>query len=378
MTEKSQQLCEQGIKQKPMPALDIRGTLKMILEEGGPGFCQFAITNACNARCDFCSFSCDTLPRDALVYVSLPESLDAIDILYGQGIRYLVITGGEPLLHPSLDKIVRRAAIPGMKVLLVTNASLLTTSRIRELAIAGLSSFLISVDAMDVEMHEANRRLPGVCGRIRKANHFIKELGLSSTASVTMSRLVDYESLPGFLWSLGFSSVTFSYPLTHLGSSFLGHSKSELVNHDAEGLIEAFEKIKRLKKRFHVVNPTPSLEEMQRFIRNEPQRYPCLGGYKYFYLDWNLDLWRCHNWETPMCSVFEFDGSQRIRDGCTLCMIDCYRDSSVMHHIGLSIHDAYQSLRSARFGKAAKALLMRSNIGSIRAVLEELTWILHI
>ena len=25
--------------------------------DGGPGLCHFAITSACNARCDFCSFA---------------------------------------------------------------------------------------------------------------------------------------------------------------------------------------------------------------------------------------------------------------------------------------------------------------------------------
>jgi hypothetical protein len=49
-----------------------------------------------------------------------------------------------------------------------------------------------------------------------------------------------------------------------------------------------------------------------------------------------------------------------------------------MHYIGLSIHDAYQSFRSARLGSAAKALLRRSNIGSVRAVFEDLGWILKI
>jgi MoaA/NifB/PqqE/SkfB family radical SAM enzyme len=377
MTQAIAQIGENDIE-KPMPLLDKRGTLKMVLDEGGPGFCQFAINNACNARCGFCNFSRDTLSKDFWVFVAIPAAFDAIDILYRQGIRYLVITGGEPLLHSGLSKIVTRAAKLGMKVLLVTNGSLLTLPRIRELADAGLSSFLISIDAMDVKIHESNRGLPGVCERIIESNRIIKELRLASTASVTMSRLVDYENLPPFLEYLGFSSVTFSYPLTYLGSSFLGYAKSKLINQNPEELFKVFEKVKRIKKRFRVVNPTPSIEEMQRFLLNKPQQYPCLGGYKYFYLDWKLDLWRCHNWKSPMCSIYEFDGSQRVRDNCTMCMIDCYRDASVMQYIGLSIHDAYRSFRSARFGNAAKALLRRSNIGSVRAVFEEFEWILKI
>jgi len=74
------------------------------------------------------------------------------------------------------------------------------------------------------EVHEQNRGLPGVCDRICQAVSILCELGMHATASVTMSKLVDYEALPVFLSSLGFTSVVFSCPLTHLRSNFLGWS----------------------------------------------------------------------------------------------------------------------------------------------------------
>jgi MoaA/NifB/PqqE/SkfB family radical SAM enzyme len=358
-------------------APDKRSTMRLVLEEGGPGFCQFALNNVCNARCGFCNFALDKLPSKAWQYVSREGALDAVDILYRQGVRYLVITGGEPMLHPDLNLIVRRAADCGMKVLLVTNGGLLKPHRIRQLAEAKLSSFIISIDAATSQAHETNRGLPGVCEKIRAANQLIAELGLHSTASVTMSRLVDYQALPDFLKSLGFKAVTFSYPLSELRSNFLSFSDSHLVSYTQDELLEAFEQIKKLKKQITVVNPTPGVQEMQRFLRGEEQRFPCLGGFQYFYLDWNLDLWRCHNWEKPMCSIYEFDGSQRIRDGCTRCMIDCYRDSSVMQHIGVSVHDAYQALRNGKPRAAIEVLTQRGNLGSLRAVLEQIPWLLR-
>jgi hypothetical protein len=45
-------------------------------------------------------------------------------------------------------------------------------------------------------------------------------------------------------------------------------------------------------------------------------------------------------------------------------------------HIGLSVHDAYQALRSGKLGEAAKALMRRGNLSSIRAVLKEAPWLL--
>ena len=365
-----------GAHSRPLPEPDRRSTLRLVLEDGGPGFCQFALNNACNARCGFCGFALDKLPRKDWHYVEREGALEAIDILYRQAVRYLVLTGGEPMLHPDLLEIVQRASGLGMKVLLVTNAGLLKPHRIRELAAGGLSSFIISIDAADADTHERNRGLPGVCDRIREANAVIDELGLHSTASVTMSRLVDYEALPDFLKSLGFKAVTFSYPLTKLDSNFLSFSDSDLVNYSDAELLQAFGQVKALKKRFQVVNPTASLEEMERFVRGQEQRFPCLGGFQYFYLHWHLDLWRCHNWDQPMCHIKDFDGSQRVRDGCTKCMIDCYRDSSVMQHVGVSAHDAYQSFKRGNLHEGANALIRKGNLGSVHSVLEQLPWLL--
>ena len=362
---------------QPPPNPVKRSTLRLVFEEGGPGFCQFAINNACNAKCGFCNFALDKLPRADWRFVDREKGLQALEILYRQGIRYVLFTGGEPLMHQDLPLFAKRGHELGMKMMLVTHASLLRPARVHELVNAGISSVIMSVDAATEEAHEQNRGLPGVCAKIREANNVLRELKIQTTASVTMSRLVDYEALPEFLESLGFDTVTFSYPLTYLGGSFLGYSTSDLVNYSSEDLLRAFDRIKALKKRFRVLNPTPSIEEMQRFLHKEEQRFPCLGGFQYFHLDWNLDLWRCHYWEKPMCSIFEFDGSQRVRDGCTRCMIDCYRDSSVMQHIGVSLHDAYQSLAKGRPWSAVKTLATRSNVGSVRSILEELPWLLR-
>ena len=108
--------------------------------------------------------------------------------------------------------------------------------------------------------------------------------------------------------------------------------------------MQLFEKIKRMKNNsgFPVVNPRESLDEMQRHLRGEKEKFGCLGGHKYFYLDWKLDLYRCHFWETPMCKVWDWNESMLIRDGCTRCMIDCYRDPSVLQFVAINASDAWQ------------------------------------
>jgi len=349
-----------------------------ILAHGGPGYLQFAITNICNAKCDFCGFAVGKFDPRQCRTVTLDQARDVIDISVKNHIGYLLFVGGEPLTHKNLRDMVRYAAERGIHPMVCTNGSLWTEQNMRGLAADGLSSVIMSIDSQEVGRHEKNRGLPDVCKKIKHANEVFAELGVQTTASVTASRLIDdYDKLPDFLRSLGFAGCTFSYPLTRLSSSYLGFSDSALVNYKTDELIGVFEKIKRLKMRsdYPVVNPVESLTEMQRHLRREPERFGCLGGHKYFYLDWNLDLYRCHAWDKPMCRIYDFDESKLIRDGCTKCMIDCYRDPSVLQFVAISVSDAWQNLKKGRLGAAAKNILDPRNLVSLRAVWEERKWI---
>lgn len=351
---------------------------KEVLHHGGPGYLQFAITNVCNARCDFCGFAVDKFDPKQRRSVTLQEAKDVIDIAARNHIGYLLFVGGEPLVHRDLSAMVRYAAESGIHPMICTNGSLWTEENIRGLAADGLSSVIMSIDAHDVARHETNRGLPDVCRKIKAANLILQELRIQSTASVTASKLIeDYDKLPAFLSELGFQSCTFSYPLTHLASSYLSFSDSNLVNYRTDELIQVFQNIKAMKRRsgFPVVNPTESLTEMQRHLRKEPEKFGCLGGHKYFYLDWHLNLYRCHAWETPICNIYEFDQSKLIRDGCTRCMIDCYRDPSVMQFVAVNLSDAYHDLKGGRWRSAVRRLFDRRNFTSLKAVWDDRKWI---
>ncbi len=351
---------------------------KDVLDHGGPGYLQFAITNVCNADCGFCGFARSQFDPKARRSVTLQEAKDVIDIAKRNRIGYLLFVGGEPMVHRDLRAMTRYAAERGIRPMFCTNGALWTEENMRALANDGLSSVIMSIDAHDIAKHEANRGLPDVCRKIRRANEFFHGAGIQTTASITASRLIeDYEKLPAFLESLGFRSCTFSYPLTALASSYLSFSDSGLVSYTRDELLGVFERIKRMKQRsgFPVANPTESLDEMQRHLRGEKEKFGCLGGHKYFYLDWKLDLYRCHFWETPMCRVYDWDESKLTRDGCTRCMIDCYRDPSVLQFVAISASDAWHAAKRGKLLTAAKHVFDPRNVTSLKAVWEERKWI---
>jgi len=351
---------------------------KEVLQHGGPGYLQFAITNICNADCGFCGFARSKFDPKARQSVTLQEAKDVIDICVRNHIGYLLFVGGEPMAHKDLLAMVRYAAEKGIHPMICTNGALWTEVNMPQYVDAGLTSVIMSIDAHDGGKHEQNRGLPDVCRKIKRANEYFQSRDVQTTASITASRLVDdYGKLPDFLKTLGFKSCTFSYPLTSLESSYLSFSESNLVSYTTEELIEVFEKIKQMKHRsgFPVVNPTESLTEMQRHLRKEPEKFGCLGGHKYFYLDWKLDLYRCHYWEKPMCNIYEFDQSKLIRDGCQRCMIDCYRDPSILQHVAINASDAWNAAKRGNLVKAAKHVFDARNLTSLKAVWEDRKWI---
>ena len=341
----------------------------------GPGTCHFAITSTCNARCGFCSFARDKLPVSSRHSATLAEAKLACDILKRNGIGFVHFTGGEPLVHPDFTAMVAHAAQIGMIPTLVTNGALLTPKRVDTLADAGLATVYISIDAASRAVHDANRGLPGLIARIRRANAALKRRQIPSSASVTMSRLVDYPALPEFLRDLGFGAMTFSYPLRTLPSSYLACAESPLVDVTPEELHIAFEAVKALGEEFPVLNPVASVEDMQCHLRGEPEMFGCLAGWKSFYLDWHLQLWRCHNWDRPLCDIRDFDGTQRVRDGCTACMIDCYRDDSVMQHVGVAMSDGLRAATRGDFRQAWEHWIDLRNLVSGRAAIRTArTW----
>src|SRR4029077_8389782 len=253
--------------------------VREVLNHGGPGYLQFAITSICNATCDFCNFSVDRFDPKHRRSVTLKEARDVVDIAARNHIGYLLFVGGEPLVHKDLHAMVRYCAESGIRPMICTNGSLWTDEIIRGLVSDGLTSVIMSIDSHEVARHEKNRGLPDVCRKIQRANEIFGQLGVQTTASVTASKLIDdYAKLPEFLRTLGFQSCTFSYPLTSLPSSYLSFSDSNLVSYSNEDLIGVFEKIKHLKASgdFPVVNPVESLTEMQRHLRKEPEKFGCL------------------------------------------------------------------------------------------------------
>ena len=95
----------------------------------------------CNLSCAYCNeYDATSKP------VPIETVFQRIDKLASLGTTVITISGGEPLMHPELDDVIRRIRHHGMIAGLITNGYLLTAERIQRLNRAGLEHLQISID----------------------------------------------------------------------------------------------------------------------------------------------------------------------------------------------------------------------------------------
>src|SRR6266849_4611365 len=109
-----------------------------------PLLAQVVVTRRCNLACGYCNEYDDFSPP-----VPTKDLLARIDHLARLKTATITFTGGEPLLHPDLDTLIRAARDHGMIVTIITNGFKLTRKWIDRFNAAGLQGMQISIDNLE-------------------------------------------------------------------------------------------------------------------------------------------------------------------------------------------------------------------------------------
>lgn len=237
----------------------------------GPSHAQIAVTSACPQHCDFCYNRGRTgtpLNRD--------EILAAIDTLADAGVFWLGLTGGEPLLAPSLCEIVAHAS-RRCSVKLFTTGCRLTPALAADLKRAGLFSVSVSLDHWDEATHDRGRRYPGAFRDALQAITTFKDAGLDTGVSAVLSKEMlergEVARFLGFLEELGVHEIWLSETKPAVPHFF---DESLLIT-DAERreLIELQDRHNRL--------PGATLNYLGHF--ESAEHFGCTAGRKMVYVD---------------------------------------------------------------------------------------------
>src|SRR5207247_7283519 len=101
---------------------------KGLLSTRHPVLAHIIPIRRCNLSCTYCN-EFDNFSKP----VPTEEMFRRVDRLASLGTTIITISGGEPLLHPDLDEIIRRIRRRGLIAGLITNRYLLTDERTQQL-----------------------------------------------------------------------------------------------------------------------------------------------------------------------------------------------------------------------------------------------------
>ncbi|PYU99262.1 MAG: radical SAM protein [Acidobacteria bacterium] len=218
----------------------------------------------CNLSCVYCNEYDDfsaPVPTDVM--------FRRLDKLAGLGTSAIIISGGEPLLHPEIERIIAHIRKRGMIAAIISNCYLLTREKILALNQAGLEYMQISID--NVNPDEVSKKSLKVLDK--------KLLWLSELADFK----VNINSVVGGGIKNPQDALTIGYRAVELGfASSLG------IIHDGLGTMkplqgkerEVYLEMKHLGKKGH----TRVNYFQDNLVDGKPNNWRCRAGARYLYI----------------------------------------------------------------------------------------------
>ena len=239
---------------------------KAIFTRYTPLLAQVVVTRRCNIACGYCNEYDDFSPP-----VPTADLLARIEHLAGLGTASITFTGGEPLLHPDLDKLVRAARDKGMIVTMITNGFKLTRAWIDRLNDARLQGMQVSIDNLepdDISM----KSLSSVKSRLQLLeDHAAFKVNINSVLGVTGERTQDVITIAETAAKHGFQ-----------------HSVGVL--HDHEGALKPMS-AEQMNAYKTVTDISPSLVHtlnyrlfQKNLLHGQPNDWKCRAGARYLYV----------------------------------------------------------------------------------------------
>jgi MoaA/NifB/PqqE/SkfB family radical SAM enzyme len=156
----------------------------------------------CNLSCAYCNEYdkvSDPVPTEVM--------LRRVEQLAKLGTGIITISGGEPLLHPDLDDIIRAIRSHGAVATIITNGYLLTPERIQRLNRAKLDHLQISID--NVMPDEVSKKSLKVLDRKLQwlSEHALFDININSVVGGGMAHPEDALTITRRALELGFETT---------------------------------------------------------------------------------------------------------------------------------------------------------------------------
>lgn len=155
---------------------------------------NYHILEPCDAKCTFCFATF----RDVRGFLKEPEAFRLLDMIAAAGARKINFAGGEPTLHPFVDRLIVRSKELGLTTSIVTNGALL--ERLLPRVAGALDWVCLSVDSADEGVQAALGRGDGTHVRksLRRAA-MCRDLGIRLKLNTVVTRLNATEDMTDYV-----------------------------------------------------------------------------------------------------------------------------------------------------------------------------------
>jgi len=180
-----------------------------------PVLSEIAVTYRCNLRCIFCYAGCGcTRSSSSQGEMNTRQMLKILSVIARDAqVPSVSLTGGEPLLRSDLEKIVQAGVKQNMRVNLITNGSLLDSSRATSLFDAGLFSAQVSVEGPTASIHDSLTRVEGSFERTIRGIERLQRAGIATHINTTLCQGNKHhlQGLVDLALALGLPRVTMNF-----------------------------------------------------------------------------------------------------------------------------------------------------------------------
>jgi MoaA/NifB/PqqE/SkfB family radical SAM enzyme len=299
---------------------ETRMVARAVVDRYHPILVQIVPMRRCNLACAYCN-EYDKVSDP----VPLPTMLRRIDRIAELGTSIVTISGGEPMMHPELDDIIRRIRERDMLAGIITNGFYLGPERIERLNQAGLEYLQISID--NVEPDEISQK------SLKTLDKKLQHLQAHARFHVNINSVI------------GAGMKNPDDPLTIARRAVeLGFSTSVGLLHDERGQLQplgsrevgVYDEVVRLGAGLYT-----RINEFQRnLVDGKPNEWTCRAGARYLYVcEEGLVHYCSQQRGRPGISLEQYTREDIKREFHTnkecapLCTIGCVQRSSALDNL---------------------------------------------
>jgi len=241
---------------------------------------EIIINLDCNMRCRMCDGWKLLAPKKPPALEDFKKTFINLKNWLGDSFR-IDFAGGEPFLREDILDIANIAGEMGIKTSIITNGSLLSGEKIKEIINSKLDTLVLSIDSLDNSKHDYMRGVEGVSNKVISSAELLLKLSkrrvkpLSLNIASIISKYNKDDLIPLIKWvdENGFDSIifqaindTFFWNIPKNYDSKLWPLNKDEVN-DVNAIIEEIKSVKDTNIGKRIINTKEQLSLIQDYFR---------------------------------------------------------------------------------------------------------------